>query len=97
MKALTDKIIEALKDKQKSYIGHEGEVARQGIKDGIGMAIGTIEGCLLSCEFEEVAREVMRFMADRLHPHHTAIITSTDAELSEGIQAVSKVMDYIKD
>lgn len=97
MKALTDKIIDCLNDKKDSWIGKEGEVSRQGIKDGIDIAISAIEQIRLHAEFDEVARDLMQFMADRYHPHHVAIVDSTNAQLLEGKQSTGQVLDYIKD
>lgn len=97
MKALLDKIIDSLQSSKDAWIGKEGEVARQNYKDGIDAAISAIEQIRLQSEFEEVARELMKFLAERHHPHCTVILTSTDAELVEGLQAIHKVMDYIPD
>lgn len=96
-KALLDKIIEALNSKRDAWIGKEGEEARQNYKDGIDAAISSIEQIRLQSEFEEVARELMKFLAERHHPHCSVILTSTDAELVEGLQAIHKVFDYVPD
>lgn len=50
-------------------------------------------------EFEETARVMMKHLGnyEKYHPHHTVIITNTSAELVEGIFAINKIMDYVKD
>lgn len=35
-------------------------------------------------EFIRVARPLIKFMAEKCHPHMTAVVDSTDAELVEG-------------
>ena len=39
--------------------------------------------------FEEVVKEVMKWLAENHHPHTTIIITSTSAELVEGVECVN--------
>jgi len=46
--------------------------------------------------FEEVVKEVMKWLAENHHPHTTIIITATDAELVEGIECVSTT-EFIRD
>lgn len=45
-------------------------------------------------EFEKIVRPVMKWLAENQHHHTHIIITSTDAELSEGIMCVS-TSEYI--
>ena len=85
-KAILDKIIDSLKDIEHHWLGKDGEQSRQDFKDGIAFAISSIEQIRLQSEFEEVARELMKFLAERHHPHCSVILTSTDAELVEGLQ-----------
>ena len=33
----------------------------------------------------------------KYHPHHTVIVNSNFAELSEGKQSIGKIMDYVVD
>lgn len=47
-------------------------------------------------EFENVVRPVMKWLAENQHPHTHIIITSTDAELSEGVNAIS-TSEYLPD
>ena len=46
--------------------------------------------------FEEVIKEVMKWLAENHHPHTTIIVTSTSAELVEGIESVN-TLEFIKD
>lgn len=48
-------------------------------------------------EFEAAARPLMKYLAENHHPHHTAIVDSTRAELFEGVKTTAQIMDYIKD
>ena len=61
MKALTDKIIERLKDKHDSFIGNqknaETQAENRGFKLGLQWAIDTIKTLEKSVEFEVIANE----------------------------------------
>jgi hypothetical protein len=46
--------------------------------------------------FEEAARPLIKWMAENVHPHHTAIVTATGAELLEGQCSTGEVLDYTK-
>lgn len=46
--------------------------------------------------FEEAARPLMKWMAENLHPHHTAIVDQSSAELSSGLQYMT-TPEYIRD
>lgn len=46
--------------------------------------------------FETMVRPLIRYLARNFHPHTTIIITSTGAELVEGIKALN-TDEYIKD
>jgi hypothetical protein len=48
-------------------------------------------------EFIEAAKPLIKFLNEKGHPHMTAIITCTSAELMEGLCADSKIYDYVKD
>lgn len=103
MKALTDKIIDCLTARHDKFIGsqknNETQAENRGFKQGLQWAIGTVESLESSAEFEEIARVVMKYMAnpEKYHPHHTVIITSTTAQLLEGKQSAGQVLDYITD
>lgn len=47
-------------------------------------------------EFEAVARPLMKWLCDNVHPHHTAIVTPTGAMLLEGQCSTGPVLDYVK-
>lgn len=40
-------------------------------------------------EFERIAREMMRWLAENQHPHTHVVITANTAELSEGVCAIN--------
>lgn len=103
MKALTDKFIDCLKDKHDHFIGsqknNETQAENKGFKQGLLYAISSIETLETSAEFEEIARMMMKHLAnpEKYHPHHRVIIDSTNAELLEGKQSTGQVLDYITD
>lgn len=47
-------------------------------------------------EFEKVVEPVIKWMNNNTHPHHTIIITHTDAELLEG-EMCHKTIEFLKD
>lgn len=47
--------------------------------------------------FKEVALPLMKWLNENVHPHHTAIVTPTCAELLEGQCSTGEVYDYVKD
>ncbi len=47
--------------------------------------------------FTEAARPLIKWLAENVHPHHTAIVTATDAELLEGQACTGKITEYLKD
>ena len=93
MKALTDKIIEVLKEEAVN------EALTQDYRNGIEYAIYRIELEEKKALFEETARVVMKHLAnpEKYHPHHRAIIDSTSAELLEGKESSGQTLDYITD
>jgi hypothetical protein len=46
--------------------------------------------------FEAVAKPLIKWLAENVHPHHTVIATSTHAELLEG-QIFFPTEEFIKD
>ncbi len=40
--------------------------------------------------FSDLCKPLMRYLSDNHHPHCTVILTSTNAELVEGVMAVNK-------
>lgn len=101
MKALTDKIVDCLTDKHDRFIGKQTNQVTQaenkGFKQGLQWAIEVVKSFELSAEFDEIARVMMKHLAnpEKYHPHHRVVIDSTNAELLEGKQSTGKVMDYI--
>ena len=92
MKAITDKIIENLKNKSdESFNDFE--------KRALNNAIEMIKRVEKEAKFEEIARVMMKHLGqvEKYHPHHTVIITNSTAELVEGIRSVGRVMDYVPD
>lgn len=47
--------------------------------------------------FEEAARPLIKWLCENWHPHVTAIVTPTGAELLSGEQTTGQIMDYVKD
>jgi hypothetical protein len=47
--------------------------------------------------FKEAALPLIKYLAENHHPHVTAIITSTSAQLLEGIKTIGEITDYLKD
>ena len=90
MKTLAGKIIKKLTEFVKHSPTSEFE-------KGLQQAVIVIEKCEKDAGFEEIARELMKYLAQNHNPHVTAIITSTNAELLEGLKSTGKVMDYIPD
>ncbi|MEQ9902557.1 hypothetical protein [Pectobacterium aroidearum] len=46
--------------------------------------------------FEDVARSLIKWLAESVHPHHSVIVDSTHAELLEGQRVVS-TKEYLRD
>ena len=100
MKALTDKIIDCLKDRCDHFIGsqknNETQAENRGFKQGLQWAIGTVESLESSAEFEEIARVMMKYIAKNHNPHSSAVIDSIHAQLSYGEKAV-ETTEYLID
>ncbi len=92
MKALTDKIIEALEARAhgQSNVFTRGQLQ---------FAIEEIKEIEREAEFEEVARVMMKHLgqADKYHPHYSVITTNSTCELLVGQKALGKIMDYVPD
>jgi len=103
MKALNDKIIESLRSKHSAFIGNRKDkitsANAEGFKEGLEWAIDTIETSTENAEFEEVARQLMKHLGngEKYHPHHTVIITNSNAELVEGKISTGYIEEYIPD
>ena len=48
-------------------------------------------------EFKKAATPLLKYLNNKHHPHVTAIITSTSIELVQGICAVPKIYEFVKD
>ena len=96
MEALTDKIIKCLQDRHDHFIGNlknRNTVAESnGYKKGLLTAVETIKTLELSAEFDEIARVMMKHLAnpEKYHPHHRVVLDSTHAELLEGKQSTGR-------
>jgi histidinol dehydrogenase len=92
MKAITDKIIEALE--KRAY-----EQFNVTVRSEIERAIEEIKEIEKDAEFEEIARAMMKHLGqgEKYNPHHTVIITNSTAELVEGVRSVGQIMDYVPD
>lgn len=47
--------------------------------------------------FEEAARPLIKWLCENVHPHHSVIVTSTNAELLEGECTTGEILDYLRD
>lgn len=48
-------------------------------------------------EFEALTRPLLKFLNDNCHPHVSVIVTTTTAELLEGVCSIGEVFDYVPD
>jgi hypothetical protein len=48
-------------------------------------------------DFETAVRPLIKWMAENQHPHTKIIITSTGAELLEGVKVAGEITEYLKD
>lgn len=47
--------------------------------------------------FEAVARPLIKWLCENVHPHHTVVITPVGAELLEGSYSTGQILDYVQD
>lgn len=47
--------------------------------------------------FIEAAKPLIKWLAENVHPHHTAIVTATNAELLEGQISTGPIHDFLLD
>lgn len=47
--------------------------------------------------FKQAALPLIAWLNENVHPHHTAIVTPTKAELLEGSCSTGQILDYVKD
>ena len=69
------------------------------VKSAVENLIEKIKELEEEAEFEEVVRVLVKHLNNpiKYHPHHTVIVNSTFAELSEGKQSIDKIIDYVVD
>jgi hypothetical protein len=48
-------------------------------------------------EFEKACRPLIKYLCENHHPHVKVIVTTTDAELLEGITFTADIFDYLVD
>ena len=48
-------------------------------------------------EFDDISHLMIKWLCDHCHPHVSVIITSTNAELLEGVASTGEIMDYVHD
>lgn len=46
--------------------------------------------------FKEAALPLIKWLAENVHPRHTAVVTATNAELLEGQCSTGPIHDYLK-
>lgn len=46
--------------------------------------------------FKSAAIPLIKWLNENCHPHHTAIVTPTGAELLEGACATGEILDFVK-
>lgn len=90
METIIDKIITELKQRA-------GECYNHMAVHELSSIIKVIEEIEENAEFEEIASLMMKYMGKNHHPHCTAIITSTNGELLEGIKTTGETMEYVPD
>jgi len=90
MKTLIETIIENL-EKRSNEAFDDRE------KRTLNNAMEMIKRVEKEAEFEEIARIMMKYLCENHHPHVSVIITSTHAELLEGIKSTGEVLDYVLD
>ena len=47
--------------------------------------------------FKVAALPMIKWLCENVHPHHSVIITPTNAELLEGSCSTGEILDYLKD
>ena len=90
MKTLIETIIENL-EKRSNEAFDDRE------KRTLNNAMEMIKRVEKEAEFEEIARIMMKYLCENHDPHVSVIITSTHAELLEGIKLTGEVLDYVRD
>jgi hypothetical protein len=47
--------------------------------------------------FKQAAMPLIKWLCENVHPHHTVIVTPTNAELLEGSCSTGDVFDFVRD
>jgi len=47
--------------------------------------------------FKQAALPLIKWLNENVHPHHSVIVTPTNAELLEGACSTGRILDYVKD
>lgn len=47
--------------------------------------------------FKQAALPLIKWLCENVHPHHSVIVTSTNAELLKGSCATGEILDYLRD
>ena len=48
-------------------------------------------------KLKDACKPLLKLLSEEYHPHVTVIVTSTSVELMEGVIAIPKIYDYLKD
>lgn len=90
METIIDKIITELRQRA-------GECYNHMAVHELNSMIKAVEDVEENASFEEIAALLMKHMGKNHHPHCTAIITSINGELLEGIKSTGETYEYIPD
>ena len=52
---------------------------------------------LQTAKLRKAALPLIKLLNEDYHPHHTAIVTGTSIEVSEGVISIPKIYDFVKD
>ena len=47
--------------------------------------------------FKQAALPLIQWLNENVHPHHTAVVTQTSAELLESQYSTGQILDYVQD
>lgn len=48
-------------------------------------------------KLQKAAAPLLKLLCEDYHPHHTAIVTGTSIEISEGVISIPKIYDFVVD
>lgn len=94
-KAICQKMDDKTEDEKLVIAGAmiAAEIDRRMKLDGAIFGKSKLEGD----EFLAAVRPLMKYLAEQHHPHTTAIVTSTNGQVMEGLKGTGEILDYIKD